>query len=767
MQDIDNLSGTIVSDMSITARLSAVEAERYEDVDMRGTLAMRDVKYKAAGAEPILLESVEMAFSPQYVDLKQFALRGGKSNLQANGRLDNLLAYFKPDQTLTGKLTVRSPYFNAADFMPPSSGEAEPVATTTTVIDTTSAADERPFDRFDFTIDAEMDELVYDAYTLRDMVAKGHFTSSKMRVDDFQTKVGGSDFSLTGELRNVFGWMFDGQLLRGDATFYSRNMDANELMAMVPAESGNSTQTTTTTTTSSTPTSTEPPVDRFDLELDARIDRLVYDTYTLTGTEAKGHFTPALFKAKTMKTKIGQNDFSLSGELRDVFGYLYGDETLTGTATFYSNNLDADALMAMMPQETAPTATPTSGTSAPAEASSAFVVPDKVELTLDSRIDRLVYTGIEVRDMRGQVQVTEGRMLLNDTRARTMGGTVALKGGYDSTNPAKPMFDFGFEIEQFAFQQAFNTLNSFEAFAPVGKYIQGAFNSTMYVKGELGQDMMPKLETLTADGVLQTINGIIKGFKPLQKLGEQYSYLSFLKDEIPIKNTKNFFEIANGIVEVDTFDVAYKGIDMSVNGRHGLNMSMDYDIRMRIPQEWLAKTGVTSQASAVLGKLSGELQKFGVPVSLDKDLFLVFNMTGSSTNPSIRLKGVTTGSASGPRVQDAIKDQVNAAVDKAVDSVKTVAQQQLDKAKDKAQAAADKAVDSVKTVVQNKAQEAADKVKDQVKDKVSEEVKDRVGTAVEDKVKEEVGKDVEEKVKDKVKEGLGKYNPFGSSKPNE
>ena len=55
-------------------------------------------------------------------------------------------------------------------------------------------------------------------------------------------------------------------------------------------------------------------------------------------------------------------------------------------------------------------------------------------------------------------------------------------------------FNFKYNLKDLGFQQAFNTLNTFQYLAPIGKYIEGKFNSTLILDGILDQNLMPKIQ---------------------------------------------------------------------------------------------------------------------------------------------------------------------------------------------------------------------------------------------------------------------------------
>ena len=72
---------------------------------------------------------------------------------------------------------------------------------------------------------------------------------------------------------------------------------------------------------------------------------IVYDTYHITNNIGKGHFPPNNMEFEQLSTQMGKSDFLIQGSLDNVFGYLFDDGTLGGSAIFRSDFMDANELM--------------------------------------------------------------------------------------------------------------------------------------------------------------------------------------------------------------------------------------------------------------------------------------------------------------------------------------------------------------------------------------------------------------------------------------
>ncbi|MFZ4545564.1 MAG: AsmA-like C-terminal region-containing protein, partial [Saprospiraceae bacterium] len=635
MESIKNLNGQISANIQAKTRMSYIDKKQYEKVNMAGALRVNNMRADATDMPSIQINNLAMNFTPNFVGIDNFTGQLGKSDIQANGKIDNILAYFSPGKTMKGNLKLRSNYFDAGEWLSdsPSSANNSKTVDSKTPPQTNKKpnADKPVFDRFDFSLDSKIGNLKYNEYNLLNTVAIGHFTSYTVDFKEMSTKIGNSDIKLNGKLDNVFNYLFDEQTLAGNIAVSSTYMDINQFMA------------------------TTPP----------------------TASATKG----------------------------------------------------------------APAQTP--------ENLEPLRIPHNMDLLLNANMKRVIYTNMDMTNLTGKVLVKNGVAKLVDTKANTLGGQIILNGGYDS-NAEKPKFDLNYDIKNFEFQQAFATFNTFEKLAPIGKFIQGRFNSSLNMSGDLGKDMMPDLNSISLDGFIQTIKAIVSGLKPVQEIGNQLNIKELSNFEI--KDTKNWLTVKNGLVSVSPFDVKMKDIAMNVSGSHGLNKEMNYVVKTKVPRKMLEKNVATSAANQGFNLITKEASKYGVNVKNGEFVNCQFTITGDILNPKVAFKLLGTD---GQTVGETAKDAVNTTVEKAKDSIRTRVEQELQKAKDKGKEAAAKAADSLKNVANRQVDKAIEKGKEEVKGKIGEKATEVLG--------DEAGK----KAKDALEKGKGAIDGLFKKKKKE
>lgn len=120
------LNGVLDADIKVETTMSAIEKELYESINAKGHLKLADMLYKSPEMPDVKINSAALEFTPKYVNLSDLNIAIGKSDLQANGRLENFIAYALKDKTLRGSLNIQSKFLDLDELM----GEEEAPATT-------------------------------------------------------------------------------------------------------------------------------------------------------------------------------------------------------------------------------------------------------------------------------------------------------------------------------------------------------------------------------------------------------------------------------------------------------------------------------------------------------------------------------------------------------------------------------------------------------------------------------------------------------------
>ena len=183
----------------------------------------------------------------------------------------------------------------------------------------------------------------------------------------------------------------------------------------------------------------------------------------------------------------------------------------------------------------------------------------------------------------------------------TLGGQLAVSGFYETTNLAKPTFDVGLKMIKVNIPAAFEAFTTVQMLAPVAKYATGLVTTDVNLSGGLGKNMMPIFSALTGRGNFQTSNVALRNFPGMEKIVD-VTKLQILNNPT-MQAFKGFFQIKEGRLVLQPFDVKVAGLTMNVAGSNGIDQSLEYDLGLKVPKSLLG--GGANQAIARSGVEDG------------------------------------------------------------------------------------------------------------------------------------------------------------------
>lgn len=184
----------------------------------------------------------------------------------------------------------------------------------------------------------------------------------------------------------------------------------------------------------------------------------------------------------------------------------------------------------------------------------------------------------------GDVIVKDGIANLSGIKFNMLGGAFAVNGTYHAKDIKHPKYDFALKIDDLAIQEAAKSFSIIKTYAPIAGVVNGKFGTDFKINGELGQDMMPNMNTVNGSGLIKIAeavlsktsgNKIVSGISALTKLSDA--------DNVTFKDVLMSASISNGRLSVKPFNVKFGNYVTTVSGSSGLDKSIDYNLKMMVP----------------------------------------------------------------------------------------------------------------------------------------------------------------------------------------
>lgn len=450
-------------------------------------------------------------------------------------------------------------------------------------------------------------------------------------------------------------------------------------------------------------------------------------------------FSPKNLSLDELNATMGKSDFAVNGKIDNYFGYFLRDEILKGDFNFNSNNLDLDQLMPASETSTAETAT----TETASSSEETLLIPNNVDFRLNTNIKNVKYNGLDIKNVTGGVALKEEVATLDNLTMNTMGGTVGLKGNYNTKNHSKPKMDIGFSLKDVDINQLASTFLTIEKLAPITKHAFGDISADFNMNTDLTSSFEPILSSIDCLGALSSNQISVKGFKNLEKI-ESVTKLKNLSNQT-INNFKTKFKIKDGKVSVTPFDVKLGKIGTEVSGFTTLDSQMDYDLKMNVPKDQIP-AGIISEVEKALKQVNALVPQIKL-AELPAFIPVKVKMIGDVKNPKITTDFKEsimklTGNLK-DNIKETIKDTITSVINDGVDKAKAEIEKQKQKIMADAQKQADKVIAEGDKAAEAARVEGYKQADELVKAAGSNPIKKKIAEEAAKKAKAETDKQVE------------------------
>ena len=414
-------------------------------------------------------------------------------------------------------------------------------------------------------------------------------------------------------------------------------------------------------------------------------------------------FNPKNITLSNLSGKYLSTSFTAAGSLNNLIGYMLEKQPLTGNLTATADNMNLNEWIG-----------PGSETTSSSSAATAFAVPADVNFTINSTVNKVTYDKVDYENISGTVQLSDEKIQFQNIKTDALDGSILINGSYSTKiNKEKPDISLSYDIKNMDVQKAFTAYNTMQFLAPIGRFLSGKLSSQLSMTGNMDGNMMPLLNSLTGKGNLLLLEGVLAKFAPLEKIAAVLD-IERLKS-ISVKDIKNNIEFANGKVLVKPFSIKVKDIEMEIAGFHGLDQSIDYGVKMKLPRSVMGHKG-----NNLVNDLIAKANAKGIPVKASETVSLQLKVTGTVSNPSVSVNLEQMAADAMKEAEEQAKDFAKAKLDSATkktrDSLDAVKKQAEEKAKEKL---ANAGIDTTNLNIKN----AKDTLKERVKDTLKKKLK--------------------------------------------
>ncbi|MCL6268201.1 AsmA-like C-terminal region-containing protein [Flagellimonas myxillae] len=327
------------------------------------------------------------------------------------------------------------------------------------------------------------------------------------------------------------------------------------------------------------------------------------------------NFTPDKVVLNSFEGKTGTTDFSASGTLANLLGFMFNNENVEGNFSLSSNTF---ALNDFMVEDTESTSEDGSET-----VEERIKIPSFLDCTIDAVANTVLYDNLSLKNVKGKLIIKDETATVQGLQSNLFGGILGVNGSV-STKEEQATFDMKLGMSNLNIGESFASMELFKVLAPLANALQGSFNSDIEIGGKLNEDFTPNLTTISGDLLAQLLATKVDAQKaPLfSALNGQLNFLN--TEDLDLSDLKTALSFENGAVTVKPFSLTYKDIAANVDGSHTFDQQMQYNATLDVPAKYLG-----DEVNNLIAKLDdSDLENLTIPVTA--------NIGGSYTNPSVK-----------------------------------------------------------------------------------------------------------------------------------
>lgn len=301
--------------------------------------------------------------------------------------------------------------------------------------------------------------------------------------------------------------------------------------------------------------------------------------------QTKITFKPGVISLDHAKLEIGESDIEATGKVYKIGEAFFDDKIFKGELEVNSALIDFNqfiqainegARLIEKSEQEILAQSQNSNKTEVAEQPKSFVVPQKLDLSLKSRFNKLKYKNFIVDDVGGVITIKDQKIDLANLQMTTMAAKMTTSAAYTSKEADVASLDFDFKIFDIDLSKLTELLPVLDTLLPMVDSFEGKVDARMKGSTIIDKNLDMNAASMNAMARVTGTNLVVLNGKTFEKMAKM---LFFKNKEKNIIDTLEFamifkdkqIEIFPSMVTVDRYKVA-------IGGRHNLDLTYDYHV---------------------------------------------------------------------------------------------------------------------------------------------------------------------------------------------
>jgi hypothetical protein len=295
----------------------------------------------------------------------------------------------------------------------------------------------------------------------------------------------------------------------------------------------------------------------------------------------KMDFDPEYINIEKGTLIIGPSDFQLTGTLKNLLSYYRGDSILRGDLSFVSNNTDITQLMALTSgigyeddndEKLVEEKIDSTAYSGP------YMVPKGIDLILNAKVAHASFGHETASDIRGQVRVYDGTLVLDEVKLITPAARMQLTAMYRTPRKNHLFLGLDYHMLDVEIAELLRMIPDIDSIMPMLRSFGGEGEFHMAVETYLDSMYNVKMSTLRGAASIAGQDLVLMDGETFSEIAKTLRFTKQAQNRVDSISAE--FTVFREEIDIYPFVTVIDKYTAIVSGRHNFDMSFDYHISL-------------------------------------------------------------------------------------------------------------------------------------------------------------------------------------------
>ncbi|NDC30650.1 MAG: hypothetical protein EBZ58_06895 [Bacteroidetes bacterium] len=266
---------------------------------------------------------------------------------------------------------------------------------------------------------------------------------------------------------------------------------------------------------------------------------------------------------KSCNAEIEQSDVKISGSIDNALAYMIDDkEQLNANINYVSEQKQVDDKKGAVDK--------------------GFSLPDRINLTLNANIKKLVYFGFTANNVISNIKMEGKKINFEQVSFGAMGGSIKLNGTVNNASNGDFFVSTSSNLSNIDIAEMFRQMNNFDQVNIIDKNLKGKLSGNVDFAGVWKSDLSCLMDKIYMYSNVKINNGELVNYKPLEALSK-YISLDDLRN-IKFASLSNVIEIKNKNIFVSQMEIKNNALNVSLSGKQNFDNVLDYKLKLSLSE---------------------------------------------------------------------------------------------------------------------------------------------------------------------------------------